>query len=158
MAHIFQINISDGGVPKIPIPHGTVTTLGIEGDRQRNTKHHGGAERALCLYSLENILDLQAEGNPIYPGAIGENITMKGLDWPGLRPGDQLRLGDEVIIELTSYANPCKNIQPYFDNGAYERVAQKRHAGWARLYARVLQPGNIHICDPVEVIKKVKEE
>ena len=37
---------------------------------------HGGPERALCLFSLERILELQAEGHPIFPGAAGENITI----------------------------------------------------------------------------------
>ncbi|MBL7161130.1 MAG: MOSC domain-containing protein [Anaerolineales bacterium] len=93
MAHISQINISNGGVPKHPITEAMVTLLRIEGDRQSDTKHHGGSERALCIYSFEHILVLQAEGNPIFPGALGENITITGLDWPALAPGDQFRLG-----------------------------------------------------------------
>ena len=149
MAHIFQINISDGGVPKLPIIQGEVTALGIQGDRQRNTKHHGGPDRALCLYSLEHILDLQAEGNPLFPGAAGENITIHGLDWPALAPGDQIYLGDEVIIELTSHTVPCHNLEPYFQEGKFNRISQKTHPGWARLYARVLQPGSIQIGDKV---------
>ena len=52
-AHIFQINRSDGGVPKGPIREGQVTSLGLEGDRHNDTVHHGGPERALCLYSDE---------------------------------------------------------------------------------------------------------
>lgn len=67
MAHIFQINISRGGVPKQPIPIGEVTPLGLVGDVQRDRKHHGGPERPLCLFSLEHILALQAEGHPSTP-------------------------------------------------------------------------------------------
>ncbi|MBC8505377.1 MAG: MOSC domain-containing protein [Anaerolineales bacterium] len=154
MAHIFQINISDGGVPKLPITQAEVSALGVKGDRQRNTKHHGGPDRALCLFSLEHILGLQAEGNPIFPGASGENITIQGLDWPTLLPGDQFQLGDEVIIELTSHTVPCHNLEPYFQEGKFSRISQKTHPGWARFYARVLQPGSIGIGDRVTKLKE----
>jgi hypothetical protein len=49
-------------VSKWPVREGQVTSLGLEGDRQDDVAHHGGPERALCLYALERILDLQAEG------------------------------------------------------------------------------------------------
>src|SRR5687767_2906146 len=50
---VVSIHRSDGGVPKLAIPAARITAAGIEGDRQRNLKHHGGPDRALCLYSLE---------------------------------------------------------------------------------------------------------
>ena len=80
---IFQLNVSNGGVPKLPVREALLTPDGLEGDRQAHPQIHGGPERALCLYALERILELQAEGHPIYPGSIGENITVCGLDWPG---------------------------------------------------------------------------
>ncbi len=157
MAHIFQINISKGGLPKLPVHKALVTTQGVDGDRQRDKKHHGGPERALCLYSLERLLELQSEGNPIFPGAAGENITIKGLDWPSLSPGDRLRLGDDLTIEFTSHTVPCHNLEPYFHEGKFSRISQKTNPGWARLYARVLQPGYIQIGDQVTVIKEVPD-
>lgn len=155
MAHIFQINISEGGVPKFPIAKATITLHGIEGDKQRDKKHHGGSERALCIYSLEHILDLQAEGNSVYPGATGENITIAGLNWLELSPGDQLRLGDGVTIEITMHTTPCHNIQSYFWDGKISRISQKTHPGWSRFYARVLEPGNIQIGDKVTLPKEM---
>ena len=83
---IFQINISDGGVPKLPVGHAVIDFSGAQGDRQRNLKHHGGPDRALCLFSLERILALQQEGHAIVPGATGENLTVVGLDWNTARP------------------------------------------------------------------------
>ena len=80
-ARVAQISVSAGGVPKRAVPAARVTTLGLEGDVQRNRKLHGGLERALCLFSLERIRALRAEGHPIQPGSIGENLTLEGLDW-----------------------------------------------------------------------------
>jgi len=154
MAHIFQINISNGGVPKLPISSANVTPFGIEGDRQKNTKEHGGKERALCLYSLEHILAFQAEGNSIFPGAMGENLTLAGLDWAEIAPGDQLHIGNEVVIEISKHTTPCNNIQSYFADGNYSRVSEKANPGWARFYARVLNTGQIHIGDKITLIKE----
>jgi MOSC domain-containing protein YiiM len=80
-ARIVQISVSPGGVPKRAVSSARVTTLGLEGDVQRDREHHGGPERALCLFSQERIRALQAEGHPVTPGSIGENVTLEGLDW-----------------------------------------------------------------------------
>ena len=116
---IFQLNCSDGGVPKLAVREAFLTPTGLEGDRQRDLRFHGGPERALCLYPLERILELQAEGHPIFPGSIGENVTVVGLDWGLVEPGARLALGDEVLVEISDYAGPCKNIKASFRGGDY---------------------------------------
>jgi len=147
---IVQINVSPGGVPKRPVPRARVTRSGIEGDRHRDTEHHGGPDRALCLFALEQIEALQAEGHSVEPGALGENLTVAGLDWPRVQPEDFVRLGDEVLVQITRFTSPCLNVRAAFLDGAYSRVSQKRHPGWSRVYARVLVPGEIAAGDLVE--------
>src|SRR3982751_1717488 len=95
--YIHQLNCSDGGVPKLPVAAAMLTPTGLVGDRQAHPDIHGGPERALCLYALERIEVLLAEGHPIYPGSVGENVTVAGLDWAALAPGMPLALGDEVV-------------------------------------------------------------
>lgn len=150
--HIFQINLSAGGVPKYPVRDAQVDVFGVRGDGHNDTEHHGGPIKAVCLYSLERILALQAEGHPIFPGAIGENITVAGLDWSQVVAGVRLALGDAVVLEITRYATPCANIRPYFSSGQIERVSWRTNDGWARAYARVLRPGPIVTGDAVRVI------
>jgi MOSC domain-containing protein YiiM len=152
MAHIFQINISTGGVPKHAIPAGEVMPLGLEGDSQRDRRHHGGPERALCLFSLEHVLALQADGHPIYPGATGENVTITGLPWESLTPGARLRLGSEVLLEVTGYASPCKNITAAFLDGAINEISEKKFPGRSRVYTRVLRGGPIRPGDAVQLV------
>jgi MOSC domain-containing protein YiiM len=147
--YIFQINLSNGGVPKLGARQGMVTALGLAGDQQRNTEVHGGPNRALCLYSLERIQALQREGHPIFPGAAGENLTLADLPWELITPGLRLKLGDQVIIELTQYTTPCINISESFICRDSTRISQDRHPGWSRLYARVLQMGAIRVGDRV---------
>jgi len=149
---VFQINASLGGLPKLAQLQANVNSLGLTNDRQADTRVHGGPERALCLYSLEQILDLQAEGHPIFPGAIGENLTISGLDWAQIGPGKRLKVGGNVLIEITRYTIPCNNLEPYFLNADYSRVSEKQNPGWSRVYARVLQSGEIKVGDKVSLI------
>ncbi len=123
---------------------------GVEGDRQRNLKVHGGPTRAVSLYSLDLIRALQTEGHPIAPGTIGENVTIEGVDWSQLVPGVRVQIG-ELELEVTAYANPCLTIAGSFADGNSSRVAQKRHPGWSRLYAKVLHEGRIAAGDSVTV-------
>jgi len=140
---IFQLNSSSGGVPKLAVREAEVTGLGLVGDDHRFPDIHGGPERALCLFSLDRILELQAEGHPIFPGAVGENVTISGIDWERMTPGQQLALGDEVLIEITRYTSPCNTIENSFADGKYQRISQKVHPGYSRVYARVLRPGHL---------------
>ena len=146
---LFSINVSDGGVPKRPRRAAAVRSSGVEGDRQRDLRNHGGATRAVSLYSLELIRALQEEGNPIDVGCIGENFTLSGVPWDRMVPGASLTVGEDVQLQLTAYAAPCNNLLPYFADGKVVRVAQKVHPGWSRLYARVLREGTVQVGDPV---------
>ena len=146
---IFQINASNGGVPKLAVRQGQVSMLGLEGDRQRDSENHGGPERALCLFSLERILALQAEGHPIFPGSVGENLTLSDLDWDQVKPGARLNLGKQVVVEVTRYTEPCRNIRASFVGENFSRIAQHRYPGWSRVYARVLAEGEIVVGDVV---------
>ena len=139
-------------MPKFAVREATVNELGLSGDDHRFPKIHGGPERALCLFSLERILELQTEGHPIFPGAVGENVTIAGLDWSRLQPGIKLALGDEVVVELTSYTSPCNTISDYFVDGQYQRISQKVHPGYSRIYARVLQGGKLAVGDTVKIL------
>jgi MOSC domain-containing protein YiiM len=128
-----------------------VSRLGLVGDAQDDKKHHGGPERAVCLFSLERIRSLQTEGHPIDVGTAGENVTLEGIDWELVVPGAQVRIGDQVVLEIASFTNPCKTIRASFVDGEFVRIAQKLHPGWSRVYARVLSEGEIQFGDPVEV-------
>lgn len=151
-ASIQQINASDGGVPKTPLDVADVNELGITVDRQRNTKAHGGPDRALCLFSGDVIEALRAEGHPIGPGDAGENMTLRGLDWAAVGPGSRLRLGESVLVEVTRYTTPCGHVAKFFRDGDFLQISQDEHPGRSRVYARVLRTGRLRPGDPVEVL------
>jgi MOSC domain-containing protein YiiM len=149
---IFQLNRSCGGVPKLAVREAFISEAGLEGDRQRDLRYHGGPERALCLFPLELILELQAEGHPVFPGSTGENVTFSGLEWQRIEPGSRLALGDEALVEITSYVAPCKTIAASFNDGNFKRISQKLRPGESRLYARVLRPGRLAVGSSVRLL------
>jgi len=153
MGYVFQINISKGGVPKLSITEAQVGELGIMGDKQKDRRYHGGLDRALCLFSLEEIEKLKQEGHPIYPGSTGENLTISLQGYSQLQTGDVLKIGGEVVIEITSYTAPCKTIQDSFVDHKFKRMSQKLFPGSSRLYAKVLVTGKIRQGDKIEKVQ-----
>jgi MOSC domain-containing protein YiiM len=149
---LISINISDGGVPKRRVTDAKVSRLGLHNDAHNDTKHHGGPDRAVCLFSLERIRALQEEGHPIDIGSAGENVTVEGIDWDLVVPGVRVRLGEEVTLEVASFTSPCKTIKASFAEGKFARISEMLHPGWSRVYARVLSEGEIRSGDRVEVI------
>lgn len=152
MSHVHQINVSNGGVPKLPVDMAGVGINGMEGDDQADKKHHGGPRQTLCLYSLEVIESLQAEGHPIAPGYAGENLTLSGVDWSNLGDGDRYRIGADLIIEITDPATPCSKNASWFLNGNFRRMSDTAYPGFSRWYARVIKPGAVAVGDSVEQI------
>ena len=148
---VHSINLSNGGVPKKSVSGAQVSRLGLVGDAQDDKKHHGGPDRAVCVFPIERIRALQLEGHPIDVGTVGENLTIEGIDWSLVVPGALLRVGDDVELEIASFTNPCKTIKESFIDGKFVRIAEKLHPAWSRVYARVLAEGLVRAGDPVEV-------
>lgn len=150
-ATVFSINVNpEGGVPKYAVPAADITVQGVRGDKQNDLEHHGGPERAVSLYAYERIQDLQNEGHPIAVGTTGENLTLVGLPWAHIQPGDQLAIGERVVLEITRPVAPCHKIAASFVAGEFKRMSDKVHPGWSRLYARVVVEGTVRQGDPVD--------
>ncbi len=140
---LYQINASRGGVPKLPVASAVVSADGLVGDYHNDEKNHGGPLKAVCLFTLEQIERLAAEGNPILPGATGENVTLRGISLEILTPGARVGIGAEALLEITKYATPCETIAGAFNTGDFTRIAHKFHPGESRIYARVMRGGEI---------------
>lgn len=148
---IEQLNVSPGGVPKRAVAEAVVNEYGLTRDRQRDRRHHGGTERAVCLFSAEILDTLRAAGHKIGPGTTGENVTIRGVDWKKLVPGSRVQLGEQVIVEVTSYAAPCRIIAHCFRDGDFNLINQTTNPGRSRLYARVVRQGTMYPGDEVTV-------
>ena len=148
-ARVLQVNVSPGGVPKRAVAEAFVGVNGLEGDSVNHPKIHGGPERAVCLFSLETIRALQDEGHPVFPGAVGENLTVAGLDWPALEVDAVLAVGADVRLQLTQRVEPCRTIAGAFADGRFKRIKPDRAPDETRWYARVLAEGTVRPGDAV---------
>jgi MOSC domain-containing protein YiiM len=149
VGRVAQINVSNGGVPKLPVDAVAVDYAGIIGDNQASRQHHGRPWQALSLWSTEVIEALQAKGHPVQPGSAGENLTISGVDWSGIRPGMLLQIG-EVFCEISCYTMPCTKIAAAFSDRDHARIDYRRGPA-SRVYATVVVPGRIAAGDQVSV-------
>lgn len=140
---VARLLVSRGGVPKRPVPEAAVAPEGLAGDWQRDRRYHGGPDRAVCLFALEVIEALRAEGHPVEPGSTGENVTVEGLPWGDVAPGRRLAFDGGVVLEVVSYAAPCATIRGSFTGGQSRRIDQEIHPGSSRVYARVVSGGTL---------------
>jgi MOSC domain-containing protein YiiM len=135
-----------------------MTETGIVGDAWR-FPFHGGKRKAILLITLEGIEELIAQGFALYPGALGENITTRGLDRRALRIGQRWRIGDGAI-ELTHIRTPCATLNVYgstiqaamYDARVQKHDPQSERWGLSGFYASVSQPGVVQPGDAVALL------
>lgn len=154
---LLQVNVSAGGVPKRPVHAARVSRLGVEGDRQAAATVHGGPHRAVSILGIEAIRRVAAEGHPIGPGTVGENLTTEGFDVSSLPVGTRLAIGDEVVLELSRAADPCRTIRHSFTDRRFGRLAVGAHPADSRMYARVMREGVVRPGDPIRLEKPVDD-
>jgi MOSC domain-containing protein YiiM len=156
---IVQINVSQGGVPKRSIAAGMITPLGLAGDSCAHPGIHGGPLQAVLLIGAETIDELKARGYPVFYGALGENLTTRGLDRRQLRIGHQLRAG-AAVLEITKLRGPCTALDVYgpaikeeiYDERVKAGDATSPRWGMSGFYARVIEPGPVHPDDAILIL------
>jgi len=159
---IVQVNTSLGGLPKRAVPGGFITPLGIEGDLHAHPSIHGGPRKAILIIASEIIEELTARGYPLFYGAMGENLTTRGLPIRDLRIGDQLRAGG-ALLEITQPRGPCTALDVYgeslkadvYDPRVKALDFMSPHWGMSGLYTRVLTPGPVQAGDSIEVTASI---
>jgi MOSC domain-containing protein YiiM len=151
-ARVASVNVSPGGVPKLPIGEAWVGRRGLTGDGHHEPEpSHGGPEQAVCLYTVESIARVAAEGHNAFAGAFGENVTLEGMELISLASGDRLAIGDGgLVIQLTKRSEPCQTIAQWFVERRIARIGSPQHPEDTRWYARVLHEGPVRPGDRVE--------
>ncbi len=150
-ARIVQINISPkGGVPKTPVAQAEIGPLGILSDGHRY-RLHGGPQKALLLLASEVVDTLCQEGWPLFYGALGENLTTRGLNHRTWQPGQRFRCAN-VLLELTTPREPCKTLNPY-GRGIQKRLLQ--NPGESGFYAAVLTGGTLTPDAIIEAVERI---
>ena len=133
-----------------------IGTYGVWGDVQVDRKHHGGLDKALYAYAAEDASFWESElGRVLPPGWFGENLRTEGIDVNSSVIGEQWRIGDTVIVEVTMPRTPCGTFARWV-GGPEQRGWVKRFSNERRLgpYLRVVRRGFVQAGDPIEVISR----
>jgi MOSC domain-containing protein YiiM len=116
-------------------------------------RYHGGIDKACYLYSAE----AYSYWKERYPevdlswGAMGENITLSGLDESAIKIGAHYQIG-EAIIEVAQPRQPCFKQGIRF--GTQKIVKDFINSPYSGIYVRVLQPGYVHKDDEMQLIQQ----
>jgi MOSC domain-containing protein YiiM len=162
MPEIIQVNVSRGGMPKRAVAEAMITTLGLEGDRCAHPQIHGGPDQRVLMIAAEAVDDLVARGFPVFYGALGENLTIRGVPLQSLRAGQSWRAGD-AILELTKVRVPCRQLDVYGPSLRDEIFDSRVKQGdptsplWARsgFYASVRRAGRVSRGAPFELLSEM---
>ena len=150
-ARVIGLFVSQGGVPKLPVDTLSVTITGCLGDKQNDLKHHGGPDKAVCILQNCIIENLQSKGHPIMPGSTGENLLLDGCDIGEIYPGSIIKF-EQLEIEITQDAPPCKTISNSFTDGNFNLISHRKYPQFTRWYGKVIKEGKLNIDDEFEII------
>ena len=118
-----------------------IEDLGIEGDRYAIKRGFNRAKRQVLMMDKETI-DLLG----LNPGTVRENITTEGMDIYSLAPGQKVRIGAEVELEITELCNPCERMD------AVRPGLKDELEGRRGMLTRVARGGDIAVGDGISVV------
>ena len=133
-----------------------VGELGVAGDKQADTRVHGGADKAVYVY-CEPSYAWWREQHPeltLPPGTFGENLTFDGLADHEVSVGDRFRIGT-VLVEVTQPRQPCFKLGIKMQSPAF--VKQFHQAELPGFYLRVLEPGTLQAGQTIERVEQVTD-
>lgn len=129
-----------------------LTKNGFNGDGVADLKHHGGPDRAVCVYPFEHYKLWEEEfGHVLSASTFGENITVTNMLEADVHIGDIYQLGD-AVIQITQGRVPCSTITKRTNNP----LIMKRmvETGFTGYLCRVLEEGNVCQNSKIRLIEK----
>lgn len=141
------------------LPPWRIGALGLAGDAQADTNHHGGPEKALHQYPFEHYADWADEigDNPLLrtPGAFGENLSTTEWTETNVCVGDVVRFG-RALLQVSQGRQPCWKLNRRFAQPDMAlRVQSSRRSGW---YYRVLEAGMAEPGDFLRVVDRPRPQ
>ncbi len=130
------------GTPKSTVPGATVRAEhGIEGDA-----HAGAGHRQLSALAFESIEPMLCKLPSLGPGDFGENLVTVGVDWRSLPVGEQVRLGETVVAEITQHGKECHTrCAIYYTAGECIMPSEG-------IFMRVITDGKVEPGDPIYLV------
>lgn len=149
----FQGKPATSSIWKKPV-EGPVAARGVnlEGDDQADREVHGGPDKAIYSYSIEDIRFWEGElKRPLPLSAFGENLTTSGIDVSGALIGERWEIGT-TLLEVSEPRAPCWKLGVKMDDPAFPRKFTK--AGRPGAYLRIVREGVLAAGDSIRVVDR----
>jgi MOSC domain-containing protein YiiM len=140
---------------KSPV-EGSVPVRGdnLDGDDQADRRVHGGPDKAVYAYAVEDYAwwrDELGDGVELGPATFGENLTTEGVDPARAVIGERWRVGS-AVLEVCQPRFPCAKLGMRMGDAAFvERFEQARRSG---AYLRIVAAGEVRAGDPVTLLSR----
>lgn len=140
-----------------------VKALGLVGDEQADLSVHGGLSKAVYAYPIEHYAfwqtvraqaGLQAWGEALPAGSLGENLTLSGLIEAEAHIGDVLRFPD-CTLAISEPRRPCFKLEAKL--GFKHAIKMMAQSGFCGFYLAVRTPGTIAAGEGYELIPGPRE-
>ena len=126
-----------------------VRGVNLVGDDQADRRVHGGVDKAVYAYAVEDYDWWSATTGPLGPGTFGENLTTIGLDLAACRIGDRWMVGS-CVLEVAQPRQPCFKLGIRMDDDTFP--GRFTEAGRPGAYLRVVVAGTVEAGAPIEVV------
>lgn len=151
-----QKDVSTGIFKKATVEALYLSYLNFEGDGQGDLVHHGGREKAVCVYPYEHYPFWENELNrPLEYGSLGENLTIKGLLETDVCIGDVFELG-KAIVQVSQPRQPCYKLT--IRHGVPDMLLKVQQTGYTGFYFRVLAEGVVSKDDGLSLLHRHPKE
>lgn len=143
------------GIYKQPVDEPlTLTRLNFAGDGQADLVHHGGPDKAVCVYPSEHLSVWERLYHCSFAaGAFGENLTISGLTEEHVCIGDVFAVGT-AVVQVSQPRQPCFKLAKR--HGIKELPLKMQETGYTGFYFRVLQEGVVTQGDILRLVKRSK--
>lgn len=126
--------------------------VNLAGDDQADRSVHGGPDKAVYAYAMEETQWWEANtGRPLGPGAFGENLTTAGIDVSHAIVGERWAVGS-TVLEVVQPRLPCFKLGLRMNDPQFPR--RFAHADRPGAYLRILQEGDIGAGDQIEIVHR----
>jgi MOSC domain-containing protein YiiM len=123
---------------------------GLAGDTQVDRRFHGGVDRAVYAYAVDDADHwVAALAREVPAGVLGENLRVSGLDVSGAHVGERWRTSRGLVLEVSAPRMPCRTLQGFLD--VADMIARFNSAGRPGAYLRVIEPGEVAAGDRITV-------
>jgi MOSC domain-containing protein YiiM len=146
----FQGKLVTSSIWKVPV-EGPVRVRGVnlEGDDQADREVHGGPDKAVYSYAIEDVRWWEGElGRTLELSAFGENLTTSGIDVSDAFIGERWEVGT-ALLEVSEPRAPCWKLGVKMEDAAFPKKFTKAQRPGA--YLRIVREGVLAANDPIRV-------